>query len=232
MTNPKANRSYLRLFWLLALVGFTVDQTTKYGIFAWLYASALQNPERLEGSAEILPGAFNLVAKFTSEVETGTGTLSYLRTISAQHLPYVNKGALFGTTLQLPQGTSNYVFAVVSLLAALGVIFWSTRPTTARDGYLCFALGLILGGTLGNFYDRIVFSGVRDFLWWHKFVDWPVFNIADCLLVCGAGMLLVEAFFAAPIPSDPAPEPAAAQPSAGVKADAMSLPGRYPANGV
>jgi lipoprotein signal peptidase len=57
---------------------------------------------------------------------------------------------------------------------------------------------LILAGTLGNFYDRIVFNGVRDFLHWNYLFDWPVFNIADCCLVCGAGLLLLQAFAAQP----------------------------------
>ena len=47
---------------------------------------------------------------------------------------------------------------------------------------------------LGNLFDRIVFHGVRDFLYFYWF-EWPVFNIADCLLVCGAAVLLLQAFF-------------------------------------
>jgi len=54
-------------------------------------------------------------------------------------------------------------------------------------------LGLILAGTLGNLYDRVVFNGVRDFLYFHL-IEWPVFNIADCCLVCGAFLLLAQAF--------------------------------------
>jgi len=190
MMNMKANRSYRLLFWLLALVGFTADQISKYGVFAWLY-----DEERLEGSIVVIPGAFEIVAKFTTEKETGNSLLAFLRTISAPHLPYVNQGALGGTTLQFSPSSANFVFGIVSILAAVGIIFWSTRKRTAGDRYLCFALGLILGGTLGNLYDRIVFNGVRDFLWWYKFIDWPVFNIADSCLVVGAGLLLLEAFF-------------------------------------
>ncbi len=194
-----AQSSYRWLFWLLALVGFTVDQVSKYGIFAWLY-----DDHRLGysgSSVEVIPGAFEIVANYTSVRESGAAPLSFLRTISAPHLPYVNQGALFGTTLQFSPALANWVFGVVSVLAALGIIYWSTRPSTGRHAYLCFALGLILGGTLGNLYDRIVFSGVRDFFWWHKFFDWPVFNVADCCLVCGAGMLLLEAFFATSEPT-------------------------------
>ena len=56
------------------------------------------------------------------------------------------------------------------------------------------ALGLILGGTAGNLFDRVVFNGVRDWMHFYWF-EWPVFNFADCCLVCGAGLLLLQAFW-------------------------------------
>jgi signal peptidase II len=61
------------------------------------------------------------------------------------------------------------------------------------------ALGLILAGTVGNLYDRLVFHGVRDFLYFYK-IEWPVFNVADCCLVVGAGLLLLQALLASPKP--------------------------------
>lgn len=203
-----AKRSYRWLFWLLAVVGFGADQVSKYGIFAGLY-----DEDRLgrPGAAiVVIPDAFEIVANYTTELDSGRSPLSFLRTISAEYLPYVNQGALFGTTLRFSPALANLVFGVVSVLAAAGIIYWSTRPRTAGHAYLCFALGLILGGTLGNLYDRIVFSGVRDFFWWHGGFDWPVFNLADCCLVCGAGMLLLEAFFASAEPVAQAAEPTAA----------------------
>ena len=63
------------------------------------------------------------------------------------------------------------------------------------EKWLMAALGLILGGTVGNLYDRLVFNGVRDFLYFY-YIEWPVFNFADCCLVVGAGLLLVQAIFA------------------------------------
>jgi signal peptidase II len=196
MTNLKANRSYRRLFWSLALLSFTVDQVSKYGVFAWLYE------DRPRGAVEVIPGAFQIVAGYTAAQETGTSRLSFLRTISGQHLPEVNQGALFGTKFGFSPEAGNLLFTVVSIVAAAGIIYWSTRARTAHHRFLCLALGLILGGTLGNLYDRTVFNGVRDFLYWYKYVDWPVFNIADCCLVCGAGLLLLEAFFAKAEPLD------------------------------
>ena len=81
----------------------------------------------------------------------------------------------------------------VSIAAAIAIAIWSFRREAATDRTLSIALGMILGGTLGNLYDRAVFHGVRDFMHW-RMPEWPVFNVADCLLVCGAGLLLLQAF--------------------------------------
>ena len=81
-----------------------------------------------------------------------------LRTVSGPNRPYVNRGALFGWGGGHGEGEKdlNTLFGVVSFLAAVGIVYWSTRPATRRDVVLCSALGLILAGTLGNLYDRIV----------------------------------------------------------------------------
>jgi lipoprotein signal peptidase len=86
------------------------------------------------------------------------------------------------------------LFASVCFLAAGAITFWITRPGSGQDRWLCVALGLICAGTIGNFYDRVVFGGVRDFLHFYA-IRWPVFNIADCCLVVGAGILLIQAVF-------------------------------------
>ena len=116
-------------------------------------------------------------------------------------MPRVNHGALWGIGGS-KKGSANLFFAGVSLVAAAAILIWGTRRGPSRERWLSAALGLILAGTLGNFYDRLVFGGVRDFLHvfhkdWNDW-SWPVFNIADCCLVVGAGLLLVQAVFAAP----------------------------------
>src|SRR4029079_1491050 len=107
--------------------------------------------------------------------------------------PRVNHGALFGLGND-HKGDANRVFTGISLVAALAILIWATRGSTTRDRWLSAALGLILGGTVGNLFDRLVFGGVRDFLYFYR-VEWPVFNIADCALVCGAILLLIQALF-------------------------------------
>jgi lipoprotein signal peptidase len=121
-------------------------------------------------------------------------------------MPRVNHGALFGLGGE-HKGLANNVFTVVSIGAAIAILVWGMQRKTAREKWLMIALGLILGGTLGNLYDRIVFNGVRDFLFFYK-IDWPVFNVADCCLVVGAGLLLVQAMFVPPVPEKTAAEAA------------------------
>jgi lipoprotein signal peptidase len=183
-------RSYRVLLWVLALTGLALDQSSKYGVFAWLaerssHEYVLFHTDR---------GGFQLVAQF-EELPSGG------------RIPHVNQGALFGF-LRDHNTLANGGFALISLLAAAAIIFWSTHKNTARDRWLCSALGLILAGTLGNFYDRIVFNGVRDFLHWNYLFDWPVFNFADCCLVCGAFLLLVQAFATQPAPTEQSAESA------------------------
>ncbi len=193
--STQADRSYRWLFWCLALVGLAIDQGSKYGVFAWLYNGTPNNYRA------VIPGAFWLNVKFSGERDAGKDFLSPLRTVGGDLLPEVNHGALWGLGGKTPDGTGtgmNDFFALISLGAALAIAAWSFRAAAARERFLCISLGLILAGTLGNLYDRVVFSGVRDFLHWNYLFDFPVFNLADCCLVCGAGLLLLQAFYGQP----------------------------------
>jgi len=172
-----AERSYRVLLWTLALIGLSLDQASKYGVFAWLYGVD-RHAYVVFSSAH--SGGFQLEAMY---VEDNQGRV----------VPHVNHGALFGF-LREQKTLANAGFAFISLVAAVAIIIWSRQRTIAHDRWLCAALGLILAGTLGNLYDRLVFNGVRDFLHWNYLFDWPVFNIADCCLVVGASLLLIQAF--------------------------------------
>jgi signal peptidase II len=109
----------------------------------------------------------------------------------------VNQGALFGMGAGFGWG-----FAVLSVVAAVGILLWLFRAGAAHDLLLTIALGSVSGGIAGNLYDRLGLwqnpsvpgqwrNEVRDWvlLRFHEYT-WPNFNIADSLLVCGALLLL------------------------------------------
>lgn len=192
-------RGYRWLAVLLAVFGLLSDQISKYAVFRGLAdESFLISENPLVYRQTLITDTFHLLAQFEAVPTEG---MSWLVRYNGENMPSVNHGALFGLGGPL-QNRANAGFALVSLLAACGMGYWLSRPTTARDRWLCATLGLILGGTLGNFYDRVVFGGVRDFLHFHipDVIDWPVFNLADCWLVCGAVLLMVQAVFAPPPP--------------------------------
>jgi lipoprotein signal peptidase len=202
-TNP--NRSYRWLLWTLAFAGLALDQVGKYGVFRLLDAEARADESR-KAERTIIPGALTFEVQLTDQRWGRESTL--LETWSGPHVPHVNRGAFLGFGNGADGGPNgNLVFAVISVLAAGAIVWWSTRRSIAQDRLLCVALGLILGGTLGNLYDRIVFDGVRDYLFWFFLIKTAVFNIADFFLICGAFLLLVQAFWSKPAAE---PQPAAA----------------------
>ncbi len=110
-----------------------------------------------------------------------------------------NLGALWG----VGQGYT-WLFAALSGAAVIGIPIWLFGFRAARSWWLTLALGLILGGTLGNLYDRVglpqcvdengqTVQAVRDFLLFtFGNFHWPVFNFADVSLVTGAAMLVIH----------------------------------------
>jgi signal peptidase II len=96
-----------------------------------------------------------------------------------------NQGAVFG----ILQGKVKF-FMLFSLLA-LGMIIWVFATSRRKQRWLQLALGLIVAGALGNWYDRAALGAVRDFLrftvWWYPFI----FNVADVLLCIGVPLLML-----------------------------------------
>lgn len=196
-------RSFRGLFWTLALLGLLLDQGSKYGVFRWL---SHDGPG--ETRYVLIQGAFEMLTQYTVQRQPDD-TLTPLRSWSSGYVPRVNHGALFGLGGEYIH-LANLLFAAVSIVAAVAIVIWSFQRGTTLDLLLSCALGLILAGTLGNLYDRLVFHGVRDFLHWFGGFEWPVFNIADSCLVCGASLLLLQAFWMSPKPEETKPEEASA----------------------
>jgi signal peptidase II len=104
-----------------------------------------------------------------------------------------NRGGVFG----LGQGSGAWL--IFGLVAAAAVIYFAHRKD-ARSVLLQIALGLVLGGAVGNLYDRLAFGFVRDFIdvcYWPG-RHWPAFNVADSGICVGAAYLAIHAFFFAP----------------------------------
>jgi signal peptidase II len=114
----------------------------------------------------------------------------------------LNEGALFG----FGQGKV-WIFAALSVIAAIAIPIWLFFYRAARDAWLTFALGCITVGVLGNLYDRLGLHGiardgqpvhaVRDWILWqaNNSWRWPNFNIADSFLVVGACLLFLHALW-------------------------------------
>jgi signal peptidase II len=84
-------------------------------------------------------------------------------------------------------------FSVIALLVVL-VLLWKNNQAHLATG---IGLSLIMGGALGNLWDRLARGRVVDFLLFYvKRYQWPVFNLADSAIVVGAGLLVVEILFA------------------------------------
>ncbi|MCG2677991.1 signal peptidase II [bacterium] len=100
-----------------------------------------------------------------------------------------NKGAAFGL---FPNQT--LFFIIVTLFTILLILFFHQR--ISKEGSSpSWALGLILGGALGNLIDRIRLKAVIDFLDFSlKGYHWPSFNIADSAITIGAVILFISLF--------------------------------------
>jgi lipoprotein signal peptidase len=185
-------KSYRVVLWALALLGVAADQASKYGVFAWLEHADHNSFWVFRTDADL---GFRLQTQYQTDADR-----QYVHDRNGRLVPHVNQGALFGLFRE-QQEAANAGFAIISVAAAAAIVYWSLRKGAARDLWVCAALGLILAGTVGNLYDRVVFQGVRDFLHWHypDWFDWPVFNVADSCLVVGAGLLLLKAFGRQPV---------------------------------
>ena len=110
------------------------------------------------------------------------------------HLSHVlNRGGVFGVL----QG--RVWFFVVFSLAAIGFVLWLFATQGGESRWLTVALGLVLGGAVGNLYDRVFLGHVRDFLDFH-FGQWryPAFNVADSAICVGVAVLAILSLFCAP----------------------------------
>jgi signal peptidase II len=109
------------------------------------------------------------------------------------NITYVrNTGVAFGIFSSISSPAKSVLLSVFTAFAAVIVVTYSVR-SPARNRLLQVALGLILGGALGNLYDRLAYGYVVDFLEFYAGTyHWPSFNIADSAISTGVALLAFE----------------------------------------
>ena len=104
-----------------------------------------------------------------------------------------NRGISFG----LMNRESAFNAWVLPLVAVVIVVILSVWLWRNERTIVAIALGLVIGGALGNVVDRLRYGAVADFLDFHAAgIHWPAFNVADTSITVGAAMLVLESLFA------------------------------------
>ena len=102
-----------------------------------------------------------------------------------------NSGAAFGF-LNQATGWQGWLFIAIAVIVSSCLVIW-LFTMKAQNIRLKVALSLILGGTLGNLYDRIVYHYVIDFLdFYYKTWHFPTFNLADTAICIGALIFIID----------------------------------------
>ena len=102
-----------------------------------------------------------------------------------------NPGAAFSFLAGEP-GWQRWFFSAVAVIASAFLVYMLRRGGSRT---LCAGLALILGGALGNLWDRVAIGKVVDFLVLHYHGwAWPAFNVADSAITVGAALLIIDSF--------------------------------------
>ncbi|NHN76712.1 lipoprotein signal peptidase [Azotobacter chroococcum] len=155
--------------------------TSRFGKLPWLWLSLLvfvldqasklyfEGALRLYQQIEIVPGLFSW-------------TLAY------------NTGAAF-SFLAGESGWQRWLFALIAVAVSAVLVVWLRRLQSAET-WLAVALALVLGGAVGNLFDRVAYGHVIDFILVHWQDRWffPAFNLADSAITVGAIMLALDMF--------------------------------------
>ncbi len=106
-----------------------------------------------------------------------------------------NEGAAF-SFLAGAGGWQRWFFAALAAGVSIVLVVWITRIYRQKGNTQeALALALILGGAVGNLYDRIMLGHVVDFIVLHyQQHEWPAFNIADSAICIGAALLVLDMF--------------------------------------
>ncbi len=173
---PLAKRNAWLLFLLIACGIAGLDLWSKSAVFELLHVKYAGLPARIIAAPRevtIVPGFFDLQANF-------------------------NYGAFNGW---FSDHTGLLTLLSCAALLVIGSVLWyALGRSPAPSAWFVAALGLLAGGTAGNFYDRYFLEAVRDWIKWYVTIDgkehiWPNFNIADSGICIGVVLIVLLEFF-------------------------------------
>ena len=184
-------RKYVLLL-TVSLAVVALDQATKY----WVLAELTTAFDRAPGFGD------RLSVMYSSAPPEGIDGNHYRRKPAVVLSPSFfalryaeNPGAAWGMLRDLPAGF-RHGFFVVMTLAALTFILWYFRKLRDDQRWMQVALSFVFSGAVGNLIDRLARGYVIDFVQWHWWkrpdLYWPIFNLADSLIVVGVAMILLH----------------------------------------
>lgn len=139
----------------------------------------------------ILIIAFDQITKYFASLKLADGSVAKFIPGVVQFKYAENTGMAFSML-----SGARWVFIALTVVVCVGV-FYYLFSNKCKSLWLYWSLGVILSGGIGNLIDRIRFGYVVDFIE-PTFVNFAIFNIADCAVTCGAvvlvGYLLYDAF--------------------------------------
>lgn len=163
-----------KIFWIVGVLSLVADQATK------IYARAV---------LPVSPKGCAIPADFIDR-RCGGVTVKFLGDFWEWRLS-MNPGSafgLFGSNQEMAR-----IFLSIVGIAAVGGMVWMLMKSRPDQRVLHWALAFVAGGAIGNLIDRIYFGVVTDMiLWRYEKHEWPVFNIADVVLVVGVGLMFID----------------------------------------
>jgi signal peptidase II len=163
------------VFWSVSIISLVLDQITKI----WARASLPVHPDGC-----VVPD--DIIARKCVGVPVKVIDGFWEWRLS------MNPGSAFGLFGGLGPSVTRIFLSLIGVAAVVGMVLM-LRKSRPDQRILHWALALVAGGAVGNLIDRIYFSVVTDFvLWKYKTHEWPVFNIADVVLVVGVGLMFID----------------------------------------
>jgi signal peptidase II len=164
-----------KIFWIVSIVSLVADQVTKI----WARAALPVHPKGCAVPEDIIAHkCMGMPVKFIE------GFWEWRLSM--------NPGSAFGLFGSFGADFTRVFLSLIGVGAVIGMWFMLKKARTDQRA-LHWALAFVAGGAVGNLIDRIYFSVVTDFiLWKYKTHEWPVFNIADVVLVVGVGLMFID----------------------------------------